>query len=213
MTVLKGQLRRQGFLSAWLPILWQVSPGLSISWQEASKSSRRVSPNASTFRSLLLAFAPVFHWLKQATGAGRIQEVKTDASSWWEGLQGHDTGHKHIGRGRTYGHLCKHAHTFTSIRTYCFSSHVPLERTCNMPGKGAAKCSPYLLSHFPAASVLLQKGKMNLGEHVAISVPGILSWLPRRVCRGLYPLVLPPVKPERASASPTERVTKFIDFH
>lgn len=81
-----------------------------------------------------------------------------------------------------------------------------------MPGRGAAKCFLYLLTHFPVAFVLLRKVKMNLGEQLAISVPELCQDCQVGVCRGLYPFGLPPVKPERASALAAECTTKFLDF-
>lgn len=73
--------------------------------------------------------------------------------------------------------------TFANVHTHSQAyAHAvfPLERTCNVSGRGAAKCFLYLLTHFPVAFVLLWKGKMNLGEQLAISVPGIVSRLPSR---------------------------------
>lgn len=77
--------------------------------------------------------------------------------------------------------------TFANVHTHSqayahaiFLLISPLERTCNVSGRGAAKCFLYRLTHFPVAFVLLRKGKMNLGEQLAISVPGIVSRLPSR---------------------------------
>lgn len=119
-----------------------------------AEGSRGVSPKA--FQSLLRLHLLPSHGPKQVLRAAQIQEVKTNSSSWWAGLQSRGAGHAHR-EGRNlwpFLQMCMRAHAYTGtflIRILLLSC------SRHIAGKG----SPWLLSHAPAITVSLGKGKMN----------------------------------------------------
>ena len=117
-----------------------------------------------------------------------------------------------IGTGGTFGHLCKHAtHSQAYVHTvFLVISHWKEHAICL--GRELGSAFLICLATFQLHLYYCRRGKWILVNTQPSLFQEFCLDCQVWVCRGLYPLVLPPVKPERASASPTECVIKFIDF-